>query len=106
MNIGSMRATFGGMKEYLMTELRRTISAFALGSAVLVAMAGTASAKGGHEHGGHRDHRGGPFVEFDVPDIPYRTAYADGCGFYRMRWHETGRRYWLRRYERCREFRG
>jgi hypothetical protein len=85
-------------------ELRNTLSTIALGGAVLVAIAGTASAKG-HERWEGRDNRVGPLVEFNLPDVPYRTAYADGCGFYRMRWHETGRRYWLRRFEQCREYR-
>ncbi len=86
-------------------ELRRTISTLALGGAVLVAVAGTASARD-FDHRGDRDRRGGPIVEFNVPDVPYETAYAGGCGFYRMKWHETGQRYWLRRYDICRDNRG
>jgi hypothetical protein len=105
-----------------------SLSAFAMGGVMLAALAGTAQAQGGmagsgtglggaaesnlirvaHEHGGWDHGREGRILEFNDlafgTPAPYELAYdGGGCRFYRMKWHQTGRRYWLRRYEDCRE---
>jgi hypothetical protein len=35
--------------------------------------------------------------------VPYDLAFNGGGRVYRMKWYQTGRRYWLRRYADCRE---
>lgn len=111
--------------------LHRSLAALAVGGTMLAALAGTAQAHPGfagggaavrgaggsnlvsvaheHEHNGGWDHRrGGRIFEFNdyafgEPD-PFLYAYnGGGCRYLRMRWHQTGQRYWLRRYEECRE---
>jgi hypothetical protein len=64
----------------------------------------------GHGHGhGHGHHFRGPIIEFfgdpyyAYDDGYYGYRYGNGCGYYRAKWHDTGRRYWLRRYEQCLE---
>jgi hypothetical protein len=109
-----------------MIELRRTITALSLASAMLMMAPAIASAKGGHSgtfgdaggavaSAGHAgaggDHEGrghdGRFsgrhgdddalAQFD--DLDFQPVST--CGVYRHRWHQTGQRYWLRRYENC-----
>jgi hypothetical protein len=114
-------------------NLRGSLPVLALGGTMLAALAGTAQAqlgmsggqatvdgaadthlirlaheRGGWERGGWDRGRGERILEFN--DIafgapaPYQLAeYGGGCRFLRMKWHQTGRRYWLRRYEECRE---
>lgn len=50
---------------------------------------------GAYDH--HRFRRG--FV-FGVGD-GYYGEYTGGCGYYRVRWNETGSRYWRARYLDC-----
>jgi hypothetical protein len=63
---------------------------------------------GGHfAHRGHFSHDRGPFIEFYGDPFyndyayDYEYGYGYSCGYYRSRWHYTGNRYWLRRYEQC-----
>jgi hypothetical protein len=105
-----------------MMELRRSLEAFVLAGAVLVAAPGIVSAAhrpleeraGGlnapwHAEAGHsehgrdhdgrgRDHRGSgdTFVEFDGFPV-----YVDDCRYLRRMWRDTGGHFWLRRYEQC-----
>jgi hypothetical protein len=68
------------------------------GGAPHAAMVHTAHAGHGPVfHGHHRFRRG--FV-FGVGDGYYGDYYG-GCGYYRVRWRETGRRYWRARYLDC-----
>jgi hypothetical protein len=36
-------------------------------------------------------------------DYAYDDDYGYRCRYYNVRWHQTGSRYWLRRYEECME---
>lgn len=64
---------------------------------------------GGHDggHGGHfhHGHHHGPFITFyGDPFYSYDDyGYGNDCGYYRVKWHNTGRHYWLDRYEECLE---
>ncbi len=108
-----------------MVELRRSLEAFVLAGALLVAVPGIARAahRPMEEHGGRpdatwhsaaghsepgrdhdgrgRDHRGrgDSFVEFD--GFPVYFGNADDCRYFRRMWRDTGRHFWLRRYEQC-----
>jgi hypothetical protein len=59
---------------------------------------------GGFGHGGHggghwgRGHGFWPGATIIAPD---EYAYGGGCGFYRMRWEQTGLGVWRRRYYEC-----
>ncbi len=92
--------------------------------ALLLAVPAVASARGGgaggrsgggfgapdghsearHAHVGHRgsfddDSDDDFFSDYDHgPDF---YASSGECGYHSGRWHETGRSYWLRRYESC-----
>lgn len=61
---------------------------------------------GDHDRGRDRDHGRGLFYgwEYTYPyydSYPGDYAYYNSCRYYRHKWYETGRRYWLRRYESC-----
>ena len=61
---------------------------------------------GGWGHEGRYWRRGwgnGPYLGFDddVVIAPDLHAYGSGCGFYRMRWHETGQQIWRDRFLSC-----
>ena len=105
-----------------MMKWNRTMTALSLAGDLLVMAPGLASATeihadgpggllmvAGHPGGGHGGHfgrggwhRGGgdDDVILSFGDAGY-APYAGACGFYRHRWHETGQRYWLRRYDLC-----
>ena len=56
---------------------------------------------GKHHHRGHH-HRGSVIVFGDLyPYDDYGYGYGDDCDYYRVKWHRTGRPYWLHRYEQC-----
>ena len=61
---------------------------------------------GGHG-GGHHGHWGrgwgyGPLFGLGATVIaPDDYAYGGGCGFYRVRWNQTGLAVWRRRYYEC-----
>jgi hypothetical protein len=62
----------------------------------------------GHSPGGGGGHfrRGwghGPEFGFDDETIiaPDVYAYGGGCGYYRLRWHQTGSNVWRARYYDC-----
>ena len=55
----------------------------------------------GHR-GFHRGRfRGGDLSLWGYDDYPDYYAYDDSCGYYNVKWHQTGSRVWLRRYESC-----
>jgi len=63
---------------------------------------------GGHGgHGGkhhHRGHHRDSVIVFGDPYYPYYDydyGYDSSCEYYRVKWHRTGRPYWLHRYEQC-----
>ena len=113
-----------------MMTIRKAIPALALAGALVAGAVGAAHAAphgngvwqtpGGHMGGnyghiggnfghghGHGHHFRGPFIEFfgdpyyAYDDGYYGYRYGGGCGYYRAKWHDTGSRYWLRRYEQC-----
>lgn len=107
--------------------MRKTLKTAAIACAAGVAIAGTAGAAGaamrgghigmgmghppvahiahyGHGWGYHHHHHFYPGFVFGVWDDYYPGDYDyGGCGYYRVRWHETGSRYWRARYLDCRE---
>jgi len=53
-------------------------------------------------HGPHRfHHHFQPGFVFGIGDEYYVGDDYGGCGYYRVRWHETGSRYWRARYLDC-----
>ncbi len=77
-----------------------TPAAMALSAPVEVASFGATLV--GHPHSGGRiiGHRG---YRRGYGGLYFAPAYVGptGCGWLRARWHETGSRYWYRRYRAC-----
>jgi hypothetical protein len=108
-----------GEEEY--TPMNGSLSALAVGGAMLAVFAGPAQARGRtaevpanvtlvrltHEQGARAPWPEGRILEFnDLTSgmaVPYDLAFNGGCPVYGMKWYQTGRRYWLRRYADCRE---
>lgn len=56
----------------------------------------------GHHHH-HRRHYGRSLLWVAPPVAYYSYRRYDDCGWLRRKAHETGSRYWWRRYEECRD---